>query len=507
MFIVQSLRLFKVWLATGPSVITVDCSGTWIVSNDLTRESATELVALIRSRTVSPVEVVEAHLRRIEQINPSLNAIVTVAEDAIDRARISEGALMSGNDVGPLEGLPVTVKDTIDTAGLRTTSGSRIRAHHVPEHDAASVARLKAAGAIILGKTNVPEMAVPYDCDNPVFGRTNNPHNPLMTAGGSSGGEAAAIAACLSPAGLGSDLSGSIRVPAHFCGIAGLKPTTGRVAIDGHTPAVSGVVSLGACIGPMARRVEDLGLLFKVLAEPTQFETAQTGGDVLNSTLPPGLRVAWYADDGVNPVSDEIRAAVQNATKALADAGLEVTEVTPPGISAGSRLWIDLFSRAANTEITALYRGREVEAGPQVARLLREFNNSSPGFEEKIDNAERLAEAVMERERLREQLLGWMKTTGLILAPVGATAAFEHGAERVDVSGKSISIFRAFSYSQTFNVLGLPSVSVPAGRAANGLPIGVQVVGRPFEERIVLSAAAIIEAALVGWPKPAGVFL
>ncbi|HEX6190153.1 MAG TPA: amidase [Pyrinomonadaceae bacterium] len=466
------------------------------MSDELTTKSATELVALIRSGAVSPVKVVEAHLRRIERVNPSLNAIVTIAEDAIDRARVCEAALMSGNGVGALHGLPVTVKDTIDTAGLRTTSGSRIRAHHVPRQDALSVARLKAVGAIILGKTNVPEMAVPYDCDNPVFGRTSNPYDLSRTPGGSSGGEAAAIAACLSPAGLGSDLSGSIRVPAHFCGIAGLKPTIGRVAMDGHTPAAPGVVALGATIGPMARRVEDLALLFKVLAEPTQFEAAQNGIDGLDPTPLRGSRVAWYTDDGVTSVSDEIRAAVQNAAKALTDAGLQLTETTPPGISKGSRLWIDLFSRAANSEIAALYQGREVEAGPQVARLLREFNDSPPAFAEKIERAERLAEAVLERERLREELLQWMRTTGLILAPVGATAAFAHGAQRVEVSGKSISVFRAFSHSQTFNVLGLPSVAVPAGRTASGLPIGVQVVGRPFEERNVLSAAAIIEAAL-----------
>jgi amidase len=476
------------------------------VSDELTNKSASELVALISSRAVSPVEVVEAHLRRIEQVNPSLNAIVTLAEDASDRARVCEAALMSGSAIGPLLGLPVTVKDTIDTAGIRTTNGSRICAQRVPEQDAASVARLKAAGAIILGKTNVPEMAVPYDCNNPVFGHTNNPYDLNRTSGGSSGGEAAAIAACLSPAGLGSDLSGSIRVPAHFCGIAGLKPTTGRVPMDGHTPASLGVVALGASIGPLARRVEDLALLFKVLAEPTQFEAAQDGTDILNPAQLRGLRVAWYTDDGVTPVADEVRVAVQAAARTVADAGLEVIEVTPPGISKGPQLWIDLFAHAANSDIAALYRGREDEAGPQVARLLRGLNVTPAEFEKKIETAERLADAVLERERLREELLLWMKTTQLILAPVGATAAFQHGAERVEVNGKSISVFRAFSYSQTFNVLGLPSVSVPAGRTATGLPIGVQVVGRPFEERKVLSAAAIIEAALGGWQKPTEVF-
>ena len=507
MFIVQSFAIFKVWLATRASAITVDCAGNLLLSKELTTKSATELVALIRSRAVSPVEVVEAHLRRIEQINPSLNAIVTLAEDAVDRARVHEKTLMNGKDVGPLHGLPFTVKDTLDTAGLPTTSGSRLRAHHVPERDAVSVARLKAAGAIILGKTNVPEMALPYETDNPVFGRTNNPHDLNRTPGGSSGGEAAAIAACLSPAGLGSDLSGSIRVPAHFCGIAGLKPTVGRVPMDGHTPAASGVVSLGASIGPMARRVEDLALLFKVLAEPTHFEAAQNETDMLSPRSVRGLRVAWYTDDRVTPVSDEVRTAVQAAARAVTNAGLQTNETMPPGISQGSQLWIELFSLAANGEIAGLYKGREAEAGSRVARLLREFDQAPAEFEEKIERAERLADAVLETERLREELLQWMKTTQLILAPVGATTAFEHGAARVEVSGKSISVFRAFSYSQTFNVLGLPSVAVPTGRTASGLPIGVQIVGRPFEERTVLSAAAIIESALGGWQRPAGVFL
>src|SRR2546421_343111 len=207
-----------------------------ILSDDLTHKSATELVALIQSRALSPVEVAKAHLKRIAEVNPSLNAIVTIADDVIDRARDAEDAIIKGREVGPLHGLPITIKDTIETKGLRTTSGSRLRCDYVPDRDATVVARLKAAGAIVLGKTNVPEMAIPYETDNPVFNGANNPNNLLMTPGGSSGGEAAAIAAHMSPAGVGSDLSGSIRVPAHFCGIAGLKPTTGRIPIEGHIP-------------------------------------------------------------------------------------------------------------------------------------------------------------------------------------------------------------------------------------------------------------------------------
>ena len=456
----------------------------------------------MRARKISPVEVVDAHLRAIEKINPSINAIVTLADDVRERAVDAEKAIMAGAPPGPLYGLPITIKDTIDTAGLRTTSGSRLRAQNMPDHDAAAVACLKAAGAIVMGKTNVPEMAIPYESDNPVFGRTNNPHNPQLTPGGSSGGEAAAIAACLSPAGIGSDLSGSIRVPASFCGIAGLKPTAGCVPMEGHTPPASGVVGLGACIGPMARRVADLELLFRVL-NPPQFESQSDQTEGFDRDRLRGARVAWYVDDGIIPAANEVKSAVESAARSLVAAGLEVFEATPPGVSKGQQLWIDLFSRAANSEIASLYHGHAGEAGPLVSRLLHQAAGEPAEFEDRIDNAEKLARAIVEREQHREALLRWMGNTPLILAPVGATAAFEHGRQRVDIDGPYVSVFRAFSYSQTFNVFGLPSVAVPAGKTTSGLPIGVQVVGRPFEEVTVLAAAAIVEEALGGWEKPA----
>ena len=475
------------------------------MSEELTAKSATQLAELIRSRAVSPVEVVEAHLQRIQAINPSLNAIVTVADNAVESARRAEATLALGEAVGPLHGVPLTVKDTIDTGGLRTTSGSLLRAKHMPASDASVVVRLKEAGAIILGKTNTPEMAIPYETDNPIFGRTNNPHDLNRTPGGSSGGEAAAITACLSPAGIGSDLSGSIRVPAHFCGIVGLKATTGRVPMDGHWPPAIGPVSLGACIGPMARTVEDVALLFHVIADATQFEisNSQSSATGRASELR-GMRVAWYGDDGVAPVTDETREALDAAAKVLSQHGLEVHEAKPPGISHGSRLWVELFSRAATDQLREFYQGREQQAGTAVASVLQAADQKASDMATRVKQAETLAGALVERERLREDLLRWMKTTPLILAPVGAVAAFEHGARRVEVGEQSISVFRAFSYSQTFNVFGLPSVAVPAGRSAQGLPIGLQIVGRPFEERTVLAAAAAIEQALGGWQRPPG---
>jgi Asp-tRNA(Asn)/Glu-tRNA(Gln) amidotransferase A subunit family amidase len=466
--------------------------------DELTTKPAAQLANLIRARKVSPVEVVEAYLQKIARDNPALNAIVTIAPDLLDQARAAEADVLSGKEPGSLHGVPITVKDTIDTQGLRTTSGSRLLTSHVPARDATVVARLRSAGALILGKTNTSEMAIPYETDNPVFGRANNPHALGRTPGGSSGGEAAAIAACLSPAGIGSDLSGSIRVPAHFCGITGLKPTSGRVPMEGHLPSAVGLLSLGACIGPMARTVEDLSLLFSVIADAPRSGPGDSASSLEEVGALRGLRVGWYADDGIAPVTDQTRQALLAAAKTLEDAGLEVSEATPPGISRGAALWIELFSQASTDQLRESYRGREGEAGPLVSPFLRP-GEVETNLESKIARAEKVAAAVLERERLLEDLLRWLKTTPLILAPVGATPAFEHGAQRVEINGRSISVFRAFSYSQTFNVFGLPSVVVPAGRSAEGLPIGVQIVGGPFEEETVLAAAAIVEKALGGW--------
>jgi amidase len=454
----------------------------------------------IRARQFSALEVMKAHLERIERLNPQLNAIVTLAPDALERARAADEALARGQPLGQLHGIPLTIKDTIETKGLLTTSGSLMRAEYVPGEDATAVARLKAAGAIIIGKTNVSEMAMAYDASNPVFGRTNNPHDPRLTPGGSSGGEAAAIAAGLSLAGLGSDLSGSVRVPAHFCGVAGLKPTTGSVPGEGQCPPAIGPFSLGAVIGPMARRVSDLATLFRVLTRPSDAQgpvnaspESLQGEREMNLR---GWRAAWYADDAVSPVTEETRLAVESAARALEDAGLIVEERRPPGVERGPDLWSSLFSRAALLHLRETYAGREASGGPMVRAMFKAVvSGRAPALDDLIG-------AWMERDRLRAALVQWMDTTPLIIAPVGATHAFEHDARRLEIAGQSVSVFRAFGYSQTFNVYGLPVVCVPAGRSREGLPIGVQVVGRPFAEESLLAAALIIEKALGGWQPP-----
>ena len=431
--------------------------------------------------------MVEANLKRIDLLNAKLNAIVTIAPDVLDQAR--QAQTTRDSSLRPLFGVPVTIKDTIATAGIRTTSGSRVREDFVPKLDAPAVARLRAAGAIILGKTNTPEMAIPYETDNPIFGRTNNPYDPRLTPGGSSGGEAAAIAACLSPGGVGSDLSGSIRVPAHFCGIVGLKPSSDRIPMTGHVPIAEGPIAQGACLGPMARTVADVSLLFSVLAA-TEARLEVTAEQLK------GLRVCWYDDDTVSPVSQEVKRAVKAAAGVLEEAGLQCINRRLSAVESGARLWIELFAKTSARDLSEFYAGAEDLAGPLVRRVLQAAERAHHR------STEGLPQALHERNRLRQELLSMMDETPIIIAPVGATPAFPHNTNRVDVDGESISVFRAFSYSQTYNVFDLPAVVVRAGQTASGLPVGVQIVGKPFSENLILRVAAIIEAALGGWRPP-----
>ena len=456
----------------------------------------------MRARTVSPVEVIAAHLRRADELNPRLNAIVTFAPDALEQAHVAEQTLShGGSDAPPLCGLPLTIKDSIATRGLLTTSGSRLRAAYVPSTDAPAVARLRAAGAIILGKTNVCELLLDYTSENPVFGRTNNPHDVTRTPGGSSGGAAAAVSACLSAGDVGSDLAGSIRIPAHFCGIAGLLPTIGRVPNAGHFPPPEGPFAAHETFGPLARTVADLELLFGVLADLKPAAVASPDDEARDKAARElrGRRVAWYTDDGIAPVTTETKQAVAAAARALGEAGLLPTETRPPGVGRAAELWLELFARAVQRQMCALHAGREELAGPSASASIRR------GRLAPTQTVDDYFAAWFERDQLRAALLAWMEETPLLVAPVGAVPAFAHDAKRVVAGGQELSLWRAFSYAQAFNVLGLPAATVPAGRSPEGLPIGVQIVGRPYREDEVLAAARVVEAALGGWQTPPAV--
>ena len=420
--------------------------------------SATALAQRIRAKDVSSEEIVNACLQRIEAINPRLNAVVQLAADtARAEAREADAALAREKIKGPFHGVPFTVKDVFDTAGVISAVGIEERASYAPEQDAVVVARMRFAGAILLGKTNCPPWGAGGESDNPVYGRTNNPYNQTRTPGGSSGGEAAIIAAGGSPLGLGSDSGGSIRVPAHFCGIAGLRPTVGRVPNTGVFNHPGGLSDPRTQIGPMSRFVEDLGLTLAIISGVDWRDSGVIPmplGDprAVDTT---GLRVAFYTDDGIATPTPETTDVVNTTANVLAEAGLFVEERRPGRIDAS----LDISRR--------YWRQNELN-GEEIEQLMAEWDN------------------------FRCTMLSFMENYVVLLCPACYTPAVPHGAMR-DIE---------FSYALPYSLTGWPCVLVRAGTSSEGLPIGVQVVARPWREDVALAVAQHIETALGGWQRP-----
>ncbi len=471
--------------------------------SDLVFVSAAKLAQMIRAKEVSPVEAVKAYIHRIEEVNPKLNAYVTTTfEQAIDEAHVAEKNISRILTPRPLHGVPISIKDTIDTAGVRTVAGTRLRESFIPETDAPVVARLKRAGAIILGKTNVPELAMDYRSENVVFGATRNPWDTERVPGGSSGGEAAAIASGCSAAGVGSDLGGSIRIPSHFCGIAGLKPTPGRVPGSGHFPPGIGPFALGASLGPMARRVEDLALMLKVLAGfdpsdpasvPLPFHSHAKEKDTRDERW---RRVMWYTDDGVSPVTAATRETIERVAGVLESLGYQVEERRPRGIEQAFDLWYAWLGQAGVPGLVRMYEGREELMGPLIQALKHLVEKESLTLDQYMS-------AWIKRDMLKISVVNEMMECPLILAPVTAMPAFAQGHQGgFEIEGQQVEYLKAFSYAQSYNLLGLPAVVIPCGRSPEGLPIGVQLVGRPFEEEDVLVTAALLEEAMGGYQRP-----
>jgi amidase len=467
--------------------------------SELTFLSAVNMARQIREKKISPVELAEAHLAKITRLNPKLNAFVHVDLERVrSEARDAEAAVMRGETLGPLHGVPISIKSSLDVAGLRCEAGTRLQAGHVATEDAPLVARLRRAGAIMLGVTNTPELLMAWETDNLLYGRTNSPWNLERTAGGSSGGEAAAIAAGMSAGGVGSDGGGSIRVPAHFCGICGLKPTPGRVPATGHFPAAGGPFALIGVVGPMARTVGDVRALFEVMQGPDDGDACAalvllrwpTDDEIKQ------LKVGYFEDDGRTPVTSETRAAVRTAAKALQDAGFQVEPFRPEGLEEARVLWKKFFVAAGGMLIRPMFHGREPDLSPILKQFL-EWSAAEPPLTGGV-----LLEAWIGRDLLRTRFLAQMRKYPILLCPAAAIPAFRHGERSWTIEGKTVEYFDAWSYAEWFNLLGNPTAVVPISHSAEGLPIGVQIVGRPWQEEQVLGVAAALERECGAWKIP-----
>ena len=466
--------------------------------NSLTRLSAAEMAEQVSQKKISPVELVQAHLDAIHHLNPRLNAFVTVDQDrALQAARVAEEAVLHGEELGSLHGVPVTIKSSIDVAGLRCETGSRLRAGNIAMTDAPLVERLKKAGAIVLGNTNVPELLMAYETDNLLYGRTNSPWDLERTPGGSSGGESAAIAACCSAGGVGSDGGGSIRVPAHYAGICGLKPTPGRVPATGHFPASAGPFAQLGVVGPMARTVRDVRLLFEAMAGPDPGDPSAAPAPLRHPTdlEVRSLHVGYFEDDGQNPVTPETRAAVRVAVDQLKDAGFRASPFRPDGLTRARELWWQLFGLAGGFVLGPMIKGRESDFSPILSEFIGIVKADTPL------TLESFMTTLLDRDGLRAQFLRQMEDFPVLVCPVCCIPAFRHGERQWTVEGKTVEYLNAMTYTQWFNLLGNPAMVVPVGRSPEGLPIGVQVVGRPYGEEEVFAVAAEIERGR-SWQAP-----
>ena len=459
--------------------------------NEITSASARSIAQAIRGKQVSAVEIVHAHLDRIAEVNDKLNAVVCLCADrALDEAAEADATLARGDAVGPLHGVPMTLKDSLDTEGVVTTAGTVGRRDFVPDRDATITARLRTAGAILLGKTNTPEITWSGETDNDVYGRTNNPFDLGRNPGGSSGGASAIVSACGSPFDIGSDTGGSIRAPAHLTGIAGIKPNSGRVPRTGHVIGYTmGAIDSYTQNGPMARYVEDLALILPVISGPDWIDPAIVDmplGDPTNVNLS-NLRVAFYTDPpGFKPPDEDTRNTVQSAVNALTNIAASIEEDVPKPLTRVP----DLNDRSS-----------EGDGGAGTRRLLDQIGATdiSPRLAKWLDEAELIptedfTKALEDLDQYRSEMLQFMRAYDVIISPTTATAAQPHG-EYSKERGYAI-------YTHPYNLTGWPATVVRCGTSSEGLPIGVQVVARPWREDVSLAVAAFLESALGGWKKP-----
>ena len=468
--------------------------------------SAAELAAAIRARRLTASALVDLYLARIEKHNGALNAICTLdAAGARRRAKEADQAIARGELWGPLHGVPMTIKDAIETAGVRTTGGHPPLKDHVPQRDAPAVARLRNAGALLLGKTNVPPLSADYRADNEIFGRTNNPWNLERTPGGSSGGAAAAVAAGLSAFDVGSDLAGSVRTPVHFCGLFGLKPTERRVPNTGHIPEPPGLpraVRHMNTLGPLARSVEDLVTVTKIMSGPDDAEWDLAPVPWIDPPDKPlrAHRFAWSVDFAGIPVLQETKKAIERLASQLARAGCAIEQKNPEGFDFHAA-W-ETWGEIAITERAATGGDRSRERVAALNKTLGESwavaRGSARGMQATVAD---YMVALNRRDALITALEKFFRHHDAFICPVTVSAAIGHVpfGTPIDVDGAKVPYFIAgTAYTCPFNLTGHPSVVLPLAKTRDGLPLGVQLVGPRWSEPALLAAAQ--KVALITGP-------
>ncbi len=455
----------------------------------INRLTLAQMAAEVRSGRISAVELIEAHLNEIELQRTRLNPFVSIfAEEAVEAARQADEARARRRELGPLHGIPITVKDSFDMAGQPTYCGSKLRLNHRAAEDSTPVRRLREAGAIFLGKTNTPEFLYNYETDNYVAGRTNNPWNPERTSVGSSGGEAAAIASFCSAGGMGSDGGGSIREPAHFCGICGLKPTPGRVPAVGHFPLINHPGGLLGVAGPMARTAADVRLLFEITAGHDAEDPFSAPVPVRKPEMS-GIRIGVWEQFYRVPVQAPMRNAVRKAAEALRNVGFTVEPFEPRGLERAPNLWWFFFGELAAPFVKQMIVGREQEVHWTGLELLnRALEKPAPTMSQVVEN-------LAARDAMRASLIRQMAGFQALLTPACGVVAFPHRQRRFQTGEKEIGLFEAMMPLTYANLLGLPAMVLPFDRAADGLPAGIQFVGRPYDEELLLNLAVRLEQA------------
>jgi Asp-tRNA(Asn)/Glu-tRNA(Gln) amidotransferase A subunit family amidase len=460
--------------------------------------SIAETLEKLRRKEISPVELITARLDRIQQIQPLLNPFVHIdAESARARARDSESRISRGETPRPLEGIPLTVKSSLDVAGWSCPAGSLLRKDYIPLANATLVSRLEDAGAILLGNTNTPEFLMAYETDNRVTGKTSNPWNSAYSGGGSSGGEAAAIASGCSMGGVGSDGGGSIRTPAHFCGICGLKPTPGRIPATGHFPPGAGAFAWIGVVGPMARTVADLRALFAVMSGPDP-------GDALSAPVPTreiaakdlrGLRIGILENSELGRPTPETLSALRRATQLLCDLNHRVEPFKLEKLEQALDLWWFFFGPVIADLFCQSTNGQESQLSPMFLGYL-EATQAEPKV-----TLESFQKACVDRDLVRASLLRQLRDVPILLSAVSTAPAFKHSAGNYR-PGDPHNYRDTMRFSQWLNLAGFPGLSLPMGQSPEGLPINIQLIARPYEEELLLAVAEQLEQARGPWQPP-----